>query len=128
MRRLLLVKYAPEIFLKGLNRGKFEKKLNNNIKNVLKDVDYEFVLDQGRVFLYAQDIEDLVNRVKRVFGVSEVCLVTEVEATLEAIQEQALVEFNESNAESFKIVTNRANKKFTMNSMEVSRNCWCLCV
>ena len=27
MKELILVKYAPEIFLKGLNRGKFEKKL-----------------------------------------------------------------------------------------------------
>ena len=27
---LILVKYAPEIFLKGQNRGKFEKKLRDN--------------------------------------------------------------------------------------------------
>ncbi len=27
MRELILVKYAPEIFLKGLNRGKFRKKI-----------------------------------------------------------------------------------------------------
>ena len=31
MNKLVLVKYAPEIFLKGLNRNKFEKKLKNNI-------------------------------------------------------------------------------------------------
>lgn len=45
MRRLLLVKYASEIFLKGLNKGKFEKKLKDNIKNILKDVQYSFVMD-----------------------------------------------------------------------------------
>ena len=27
MNKLILVKYASEIFLKGLNRGKFERKL-----------------------------------------------------------------------------------------------------
>ena len=31
MNQLILVKYASEIFLKGLNRGKFERKLLNNI-------------------------------------------------------------------------------------------------
>ncbi len=51
MRKLILVKFAPEIFLKGLNRGKFEKKLKDNIKNVLRDLDYEFVEDQGRWFI-----------------------------------------------------------------------------
>ena len=37
MNKLILVKYAPEIFLKGLNRGKFERKIKNNIKKSLKD-------------------------------------------------------------------------------------------
>lgn len=37
MKDLILVKYAPEIFLKGLNRGKFEKKLRDNIGKSLKE-------------------------------------------------------------------------------------------
>ena len=36
MNQLILVKYAAEIFLKGLNRGKFERKLLNNIKQKLE--------------------------------------------------------------------------------------------
>ena len=35
MNKLILVKYAPEIFLKGLNRGKLERQLMNNIKKNL---------------------------------------------------------------------------------------------
>ena len=71
MNKLVLVKYAPEIFLKGLNRNKFEKKLKNNITKKLK--------------------EEALRRVK------------------------------ESNAKTFKIETNRANKNFPKNSMEISR-------
>ena len=41
MNKLVLVKYAPEIFLKGLNRNKFEKKLKNNITKKLKDKELE---------------------------------------------------------------------------------------
>ena len=121
MRKLILVKYAPEIFLKGLNRGKFEKKLKDNIKNVLKDLNYEFVEDQGRWFIYSEHIDKIIEKVKNVFGIMEVCVVTEIEATMENIQKQALIELQESSAKTFKIQTNRANKNFALNSMEVSR-------
>jgi thiamine biosynthesis protein ThiI len=121
MRKLILVKYAPEIFLKGLNRGRFEKKLKDNIKNVLKGLNYEFVEDSGRWFIHSEQMESIIDKVKRVFGIMEVCIVTEVEASMENIEKQALLELQESPAKTFKIETNRANKKFSLNSLEVSR-------
>ena len=92
MRKLILVKFAPEIFLKGLNRGKFEKKLKDNIKSVLRDLEYEFVEHQGRWFIYSEQMERIIEKVKKVFGITEVCIVTEVEATMESIEKQALLE------------------------------------
>jgi thiamine biosynthesis protein ThiI len=121
MRKLILVKFAPEIFLKGLNRGKFEKKLKDNIKNVLRDIEYEFVEDQGRWFIYSEHMEKIIQKVKNVFGITEVCIVTEVEASMESIEKQALLELKESSAITFKIDTNRANKNFSPNSMDVNR-------
>ena len=121
MRKLILVKFAPEIFLKGLNRGKFEKKLKDNIKNVIKDLDYEFIEDQGRWFISSDMMEKIIAKVKNVFGVMEVCEVTQVEATMEAIEKQALLELDGNPAKTFKIETNRANKNFTPGSMDVSR-------
>jgi thiamine biosynthesis protein ThiI len=121
MRKLILVKFAPEIFLKGLNRGKFEKKLKDNIKNVLRDLEYEFVEDQGRWFIHSEHMEKIIQKVKNVFGITEVCIVTEVEASMESIEKQALLELKESSATTFKIDTNRANKNFNPNSMDVNR-------
>lgn len=121
MRKLLLIKYASEIFLKGLNRRTFEKKLMKNIASVLKDCRYEFISDQGRWFLYSEDLEEVMSKVKRVFGVSEVCLVTEVEPTMEAISAQAVVEAEDFGETTFKVESNRANKAFPLNSMEMSR-------
>ena len=121
MRKLILVKFAPEIFLKGLNRGKFEKKLKDNIKNVLRDIEYEFVEDQGRWFIYSEHMEKIIQKVKNVFGITEVCIVTEVEASMDSIEKQALLELKESSATTFKIDTNRANKNFSPNSMDVNR-------
>lgn len=121
MRRLLLVKSAPEIFLKGLNRNKFEKKLKNNIKKVLECINYEFVEDLGRWFIYSEEIEEVIDKVTKVFGISEVCIVTEIEASMEEIKKQALEEIKELKPTNFKVETNRANKTFSVNSMDVSR-------
>lgn len=120
--QLILVKYAPEIFLKGQNRGKFERKLLDNIKKKLDGLEYKIVLDQGRHFIKADNIEEAVNRAKKVFGVAEVWVVTEVERDLQAIKEEALRRVKEVNPKTFKIETNRANKKFVLNSLDTSRD------
>lgn len=122
MRKLILVKYASEIFLKGLNRNKFEKKLKNNIKKVLDDVEYKFITDQGRWFLYSENNDEITNKVRKVFGVSELCLVTQVEPELNKIKEQALIEAQVFEKSTFKVETKRANKKFPINSMDVSKD------
>ena len=120
MRKLILIKYAPEIFLKGLNRNKFEKKLKNNISNVLYNVDYKFIDDTGRWFIYSENIEEVISKVKNVFGVAELCVVSEIEADIDEIKEQALLETKESGCSTFKIVTKRANKKFPVKSNDIS--------
>ena len=61
MNQLILVKYAAEIFLKGLNRGKFERKLLNNIKQKIEGLDYEIINDQNRWFIKADNIDEAVN-------------------------------------------------------------------
>ena len=121
MRKLILVKYASEIFLKGLNRNKFEQKLMENIKKVLKDIPYEFIRDDGRTFIYSEDINLLVEKVRKVFGVKEICIVNECEVQLEAICNTAIQCAKELKGGTFKVESNRANKEFPMNSMELSR-------
>ena len=99
---LILVKYAPEIFLKGQNRGKFEKKLRDNIKKKLEGLNYEFITDQGRYFIKAENIKEATERVRKVFGVAEVWIVTEVERDLTAIKEECLKRIKEANPKTFK--------------------------
>ncbi|AQR94185.1 tRNA uracil 4-sulfurtransferase ThiI [Clostridium saccharoperbutylacetonicum] len=121
MKELILVKYAPEIFLKGLNKGKFERKLRDNIGKKLEGIKAEFIHDSGRYFIRTDEVEESINRIKKVFGVLEVCLVREVEIDFAAIKDEALQKMKEAKGSTFKVVTNRANKKFELNSMEVSR-------
>lgn len=121
MNELILVKYAPEIFLKGLNRGKFERRLRDNIGKKLEGIQSEFIHDNGRCFIKTDEIEESIKRIIKVFGILEVCLVKQVEIDLNAIKEVALEKAEETKEKTFKIVTNRANKDFELNSMEVSR-------
>ncbi|MEQ8154283.1 MAG: tRNA uracil 4-sulfurtransferase ThiI [Clostridiaceae bacterium] len=121
MRKLILIKYASEIFLKGLNRNKFERKLKKNISKKLNGIEFQFVEDMGRWFIYSERLEEVTDIVKKVFGVKEVCFVTEIERDLEKIKEVALEKVKESGAKTFKIETNRANKEFPEDSITVSR-------
>lgn len=120
MKKLLMVKYAPEIFLKGLNKGTFERKLKNNIEKVLADEKYELVTDSGRWFIYAEDLERIIEKVKKVFGISEVCIVSQLERDFNKICEEALIQITENGCKSFKVETNRANKSFPGTSQEIS--------
>jgi len=119
MRKLLMVKYAPEIFLKGLNKGSFERRLKNNIKKALHGEEFEYIEDTGRWFIFAPDLESIIDKVKKVFGVSEVCVVTELESDFDLICEEALKQVVASGCDTFKIETNRANKSFPKDSMLV---------
>ncbi|MGL5416104.1 MAG: tRNA uracil 4-sulfurtransferase ThiI [Clostridium sp.] len=121
MRKLILVKYASEIFLKGLNKNKFEKKLRDNIKKKLKGLEYEIIIDQGRYFIKVDDLEEGIDRVRKVFGVSAVSIVTEVDRDMDVIKAEVLKKINEVKPKTFKIETNRANKVFDMTSVEISR-------
>ena len=120
MEKLLLVKYASEIFLKGLNRNKFERQLRNNISQKLKGLEYEILNDTGRYFIKVDNIEEGIKRVKKIFGISEICVVNKLELNLDKVKISALDKINEFNINTFKVETNRANKKVQGKSMDIS--------
>lgn len=62
-----------------------------------------------------------MDRVRNVFGVAEVCIVTEIENDFDTIKNQALLAVKESGKGTFKVETNRANKGFPLNSMDINR-------
>lgn len=121
MEKLILVKYAPEIFLKGQNRGKFERKLRNNIGKKLEGIEIEFIYDSGRYFIKTDKVNEAIQKVRKVFGVAEVCEVTRLPLDFKEIEKSALDKVENAEGKTFKIKTNRANKKIEKTSMEISR-------
>lgn len=118
--KVILIRYS-EIHLKGNNRDFFESALIANIKLVLKDYKYEFSRSNARYIIRNFDetyLADIVDAIKNVFGVHSLSIAEEVESTYEQIRSAALSCAPTSG--SFKVSTNRADKRFPMKSMTIS--------
>lgn len=127
MESLILVKYG-EIALKGLNRHIFEKRLVDNIKGALWGLrGYKVSKENGRMYVACQqdNLEEVIERVSKVFGLVAICPVTVVEKDLEAIKTAALEALqslhDETGFATFKVESRRSDKSFELTSPELSR-------
>lgn len=128
MFHAFLVKYG-EIGVKGKNRYVFEDALIARIKHVLYPVEgtFQVTKDQGRVYVEAVgdfDYEETVAALQRVFGVVGICPVVKIpNQDIEGLQKEVLSymhQMYENTTKSFKVHTRRVNKRYALNSMEVS--------
>ncbi len=118
--KVVIIRYS-EIHLKGNNREFFESALISNIKHVLQDYTYEFARSNARYIIRKFDesqLEQIVDAVKNVFGVHSLSVAEEVGSNVEQIKAAALALAPTSG--SFKVNTNRADKKFPIHSMNLS--------
>lgn len=118
--KVIIIRYS-EIHLKGNNREFFESALVANIKTVLKDFRYEFSRSNARYVIRNFDetrLEEIVDAVKNVFGVHSLSLAEEVPTDLKQISSAALTFAPRYG--TFKVNTNRADKRFPMTSMQIS--------
>ena len=121
----ILVRYG-EIALKGKNRHRFEDKLAQNIRNVLKSFEGTKVIKTyGRIFvdLNGNDSDQVMERMKNVFGIVSISPVKKAELDMEEIKETALAMMKELDPfpNTYKIETKRPNKYFPLSSPEVTQ-------
>ena len=127
MEQVLLIRY-DEIHLKGLNRPFFERKLIEGIKHSLSGLNATVHKEQGRIFVYgiaAEDRDEAVDRLTRVFGVHSISPAVGVEkewntivAAARDITEKAI---GSREKATFKCFCRRSDKGFFMNSEEINR-------
>lgn len=115
--KLYLLKYG-EITLKGKNRHFFERKLLNNIKQALKGLHYEIEFYPGRI--YVRSDEEVLKPLKQVLGLVGICEADVAELSMDALKEKAVEVMKDLPVKTFKVVTKRTNKKFPMQSPEIS--------
>ncbi len=120
----LLIRYG-EISLKGRNRNVFVKKLRNNIKDALSDLQTVIIKpERDRMFLFAEDKQDMDEAIKRlpqIFGIQSFSPVAKCEATLDAIKEKAIEIINagETAGKTFKVEVRRTDKRFPLVTNEL---------
>ena len=125
MYNILIVKYG-EIGVKGKNRYIFEKKKKKNVKNILKPIGkFNVYKEYGRIYvdLDGYDYEEVVEEVKKVFGIVGVCPAVRAEKDYNLLKELALKMLEgkiEQGYKSFKVDSRRGDKDFKLTSQEMS--------
>jgi len=126
MEKIILVRYG-EIHLKGQNRPFFENMLLTNIKKSLRDFpEIKVIHAQGRIYIEnVQDEREVMDKLSRVFGIISMSPAWKTGKEMDEITymvKYVMKEALESREEAtFKVESRRSDKKFPLNSMELSR-------
>ena len=129
MYDIILVRYG-EMTLKKKNYYQFLNKINDNIKNKCRkfsklkyfNTDYRFY-----IYLNGENYLDVIETLDTVVGLCSYSLCREVEADYDKISEEAIKLINEEMKDlrrgevTFKVVSNRGNKRFPATSIEISK-------
>ena len=123
-----LIKYG-EIGIKGKNRYIFEDALVRQIRYALQGADGEFLVHKchGRVYVDCDgdyDGDEVVEALKRVFGIVGICPVVRVEDKgFEELKKDVIAYMDEVYPDkniTFKVESRRAKKTYPKKSMEIN--------
>ena len=120
MKKLILIKYG-ELTTKKDNRKMFIRLLENNIKNLLKDINFSLHCDRVRMYIEVDeiDLDNTVSRLKNVFGIHSIVVCHQVNTNNDDIKNKVLELVKcYPQAKTFKIETKRAWKESPIHSME----------
>ena len=122
MEQIILIKYG-ELTTKKDNRSLFINKIYEHLKQALSNFDVNIIYTRDRMFIEPknENIEEIIDIVKNIFGIHSIVIAYKVQTNIDLIKEAALkvasiVEFN-----TFKVQTDRSDKNFDINSMDLSR-------
>ena len=122
MKKVVLIKYG-ELTTKKDNRNFFINSLKKNIFSKLSNFEFDIIDDYYRMFIIPKndDIEDIVIKLQDIFGIHAISIAYSSEDTdVENIKNMSLDIMNEVDGKTFKVVTNRSNKAYSIKSMEMN--------
>ena len=119
MDELILIKYGELTTKKG-NRKVFIRMLLKNINNLLKGLEYRVNYDRVRMYINCNDSKEIVDRLKKVFGIHEIVICNRVNNDVEEIKAKVLEILKEKTFNTFKVNTKRADKSFEIHSMDMN--------
>ena len=123
MDKLIIIKYG-ELTTKKDNINFFIKTLNDNVKTALSVFKVTITYDKGRMFIDPNDsdINQIIKKLKKVFGIHEIMVGYKIyDRSLDNIGNTVIDLLKESSFNTFKVITKRSDKKYDLDSMEISR-------
>ena len=121
MERVIIIRYS-EIYLKGKNRGFFERAFETNLRRALDGFDAELVKNSGRYLVQnfpEYETEEIVEKLKKVFGLHTMSVAYETSSDMESIFETAKLVAKPEG--TFKVESHRGDKKYPLTSVEISK-------
>ena len=127
MKELFLLKLG-EIILKGANRRSFEDRLRSNVVRRIRNFgDFHIYITQSTVYIEPQndecDMDGAWEACGTIFGVISMCRCRGCEKDLDAIYQTAIDYLGDdlAAASSFKVESRRSDKRFPLNSIQISQ-------
>ena len=121
MKKVIIIRYS-EIYLKGKNRGFFERAFENNLNCALRSFEHEIIKQSGRYIVREfneDEIEEIVEKLKKVFGLHTLSIAYETNSDMDSIFEAAKLVSRTSG--TFKVESHRGDKKYPLTSVEISK-------
>ena len=118
-----MVKYG-ELSTKKANINMFLKQLKVNVAKALDGMNVDIKFDKGRMFIELHDdnFDKVSDALKNVFGIHEYNIAYKLDTRdPDEIGNAVLDLVREMDFNTFKVVTKRSDKKFSLDSMEFSR-------
>ena len=119
----VLIRYG-ELTTKGKNRKDFIRRLDQNIRRILKDfpdLKYRRTYDRIYIEMNDEDPEIIRERLQKVYGISSFSFTESVPSDLEAIKQACLQIAQEAEGHTFKVKARRHDKTFPLNSDGINR-------
>ncbi len=120
VKNVLLIKYG-EIFIRGKNRYKFLDQLANIILRRLGK-GHRLIREQTRFVIEADDLDYAVNKLKNISGITSICIATKTDdLSIENLREISIEHMLRNySGVSYKVDTRRSNKKYPLDSVQIS--------
>ena len=122
MDKLIFIKYG-ELSTKKDNRKMFIKLLLKNVRRKLEGLEIEINYTTARMYIKttSKDIDEVVNRLKEVFGIRSIVICDRVNNNKEEIENKIKEIIQTLSFKTFKVETIRSDKSFPISSLEFSR-------
>lgn len=115
---VIIIKYA-ELNTKKNNKNYFINTLKNNIKRKISD-DYEIKYTHGRMFIYGDNLEELITPLENTFGIYEFTIAKV--SSYDDLDNEVIKYIKDKDFDTFRVTVDRYDKNFKETSMQLARS------